>query len=64
MSLSLRETRLVKGLTLKQASSMIGSHPNTLSNWENGITKLPEYAKNRICEVYNVKENEIKWDLQ
>jgi hypothetical protein len=43
---------------------MIGSHPNTLSNWENGITKLPEYAKNRICEVYNVKENEIKWDLQ
>jgi len=64
MNFSIYLTRLLKGLTLKQASSLIGCHPNTLSNWEKGITKIPEYAKNRICEVYNVKENEIKWDLQ
>ena len=64
MSLSLEKARLVKGLTLRQASSLIGCHFNTLKNWENDTNKMPEYAKDRILRVYNLTEGEILWDLQ
>jgi len=63
MEFSLEQARLVKGLTLRQASSLIGVHFNTLLNWEKSNTKMPEYAKDRILKVYNLKEGEIKWDL-
>jgi hypothetical protein len=54
---------MIRGLTLNQASSLIGCHKNTLHLWEKDVTKVPEYAKDRILKVYNLKEGDIKWDL-
>jgi len=63
MNLSLQQARMIRGLTLNQASSLIGCHKNTLHLWEKDVTKVPEYAKDRILKVYNLKEGDIKWDL-
>ena len=59
--MTIKQLRKLNDLSLKQAGELIGVHFNTLSNWEKGSIKVPEVAKAKICQVYGVKESEVKW---
>lgn len=59
--MTIKQLRMLNDLSLQQASLLIGVHFNTLSNWEKKKTRLPEFAKAKICQVYQVQESEIQW---
>lgn len=59
--ISLKASRVNVNLTIEQASKLLGIHPATLSRWENKWIKVPEIAKAKICEVYQINQEQIDW---
>lgn len=54
-TLTLRAIRVNRGLSLEQASILIGVSKDTLSNYERGDTYPDVPVLKRIEEVYNIK---------
>ena len=54
-TLTLRAIRVNRGLSLEQASILIGISKDTLSNYERGDTYPDVPVLKRIEEVYNIK---------
>ena len=52
--LTLRAIRVNRGLSLEQASTLIGVSKDTLSNYERGDTYPDVQVLKRIEDVYNV----------
>lgn len=59
--ISLRAARVNAELSIEEAGKLIGVHPNTVMNWETKRTKVKEYAKPKISEVYQLPIEMIKW---
>lgn len=55
----MKEIRLKKGLSLKDASKLLGVSSAYLSQIENGYRQLSRNMLKTFCEKYNVKPNEI-----
>lgn len=55
----LKEIRLKKGLSVKEASKLLGVSSAYLSQIENGYRQLSRNMLKTFCEKYNVKPNEI-----
>lgn len=61
MEMTLKAARINADLDQRTAASRIGITPETLGNWENGITfpNVPQIMK--IEEVYGVKYADIRF---
>ena len=59
--ITLKALRVNKGLTIAQASKMIGVSAPTLSSWENGKTYPDVNQLPIIEEVYGAKYDSIKF---
>lgn len=55
----LKEIRLKKGLSVKEASKILGVSSAYLSQIENGYRQLSRNMLKAFCEGYQVKPNEI-----
>lgn len=61
MTLSLKSARANVGLTQKAAAKELGITQKTLSFWENGKTKPNILAVEKICVLYKVSYENIRW---
>lgn len=59
MDLSLKQLRLLAGLTQKEAAKLIGVSPVSLCKWEKGLFKPTSDKREKISEVYNVSISTI-----
>lgn len=59
MEITLKAARINAGLDRKTAATSIGVTPDTLGNWENGMTfpNVPQIMK--IEQLYGVKYSDI-----
>lgn len=55
----LKEVRLKKGLSNKEASKMLGISEAYLSQLESGYRQISRKMLENICKTFNVKPNEI-----
>ena len=55
----LREIRIKKGLSVKEASSLIGISAPYLSQLETGERQIGRNTLDKICSAYNVKPNDV-----
>jgi len=55
----LRELRLKKGISIKQASEDLGIAPTYLSQLETGARKLSRNMIKTFCEYYKILPNEL-----
>lgn len=46
----IKEARKKAGLTQEQMSEKMGIPKRTIQNWENGVTKPPEYVERLVVE--------------
>jgi DNA-binding transcriptional regulator YiaG len=60
--LTMRQVRMMRGLSMIQASRMMGVHSNTLQNWELGKSKIPDVVKRGIALIYNIEVEQINWE--
>lgn len=62
--MTIKQLRLLAGLTQKEAARLIGVSPVSLCKWEHGVFKpTPEKIK-KIAEVYDVKSSDIEDSLK
>lgn len=61
LQITLASARVNAGYSQEEASELIGVSLSTLKNWEAGVTfpKQPQIEK--ICEVYGVKYDNIRF---
>ena len=48
--MTIKETRIKHGLTIKQVSDLTGIPYRTLQNWEAGVRKCPDYVTTLTVE--------------
>lgn len=58
--LTLRELRVLYGLTQAEMAEKCGIHPNTYREYESDISKVRIGTILRICDVLGIKPTEIK----
>lgn len=61
MRISLKSARTNVGLSQKAAADALGVNQKTLSFWENGKTKPNIDMVAKICALYNVTYENIRW---
>ena len=61
VKMTLKGLRANARLTQRQAAELIGVSPKTVSNWEKGITYPNQKQIEKICEVYGVPYDCIKF---
>lgn len=61
--ITIKAARINAKLSQDEACKIIGVSKKTLSNWENGITfpKQPQIEK--MCLAYQVKYDQLKFDI-
>lgn len=59
LKISLKSARVNAGYSQKNASTLLGVSNKTLSSWENGTTVPKADVIDKICELYNVKYDNI-----
>ena len=59
MQISLKSARLNCGLTLKEASSMVGIHHQTLSKYEKDSSNISISLLDKLSELYQVPKDFI-----
>lgn len=59
IKISLRACRVNSNLSIEKASKMLGITRQTLQNWESGRTSPTVENVKKICEVYNVRYDNI-----
>lgn len=60
--LTLKALRVNKGLTQEKASEELGVSKKTLWSWENGIRFPSQPYIAKICELYCVKYDDIRFN--
>ena len=61
IKISLKALRVNMGLSQREAAEKIGIYIDTLRNYENGRTYPDQPTIERMCEVYGVSYNNIKF---
>ena len=61
LKISLKAARINAGLTQSEAAEKIGVSLSTLKNWEKGKTFPSQPMIDKICEVYGVAYDNIKF---
>lgn len=61
LQLTLKAIRSNKGLSQEEAAKLIGISPDTLSNYERGLTYPDIPTLKRIEDVYQVNYNDINF---
>ena len=61
MKISLKAARINAGLTQSEAAEQIGVSVSTIKNWEAGKTFPSQPQIDKICEVYRVAYDNIKF---
>ena len=61
MKISLKAARINAGLTQSEAAERIGVSVSTIKNWEAGKTFPSQPQIDKICEVYRVAYDNIKF---
>ena len=61
MALSLRAARVNAGYTQKEAANLLKVSNKTLSSWEQGNSYPKPPMINKICELYNLAYDEIRF---
>lgn len=61
--ISLKAARVNAGMSQNVAAEKIGVSKKTLSNWEKGVTFPKQPAIEKMCELYNVKYDQIDFDM-
>lgn len=59
MKLTLSAARVNSGYTIKEASSLIGVHCQTLSSWERDSSRLTVKEADALSELYHVNMDEL-----
>ena len=57
--LTLRQARLLRGLTLQQLADRLGVNINTYVNYERNPSKMSMAISNKFCSILNFKLSEI-----
>ena len=50
-------------LTMEKFGDRLGVKKNTVSQWENGVNKIPDQMIKAICREFNVNENWLRNDI-
>ena len=58
-NLSLKQLRLLAGLTQKEAARLIGVSPVSLCKWESGVFKPTPDKREKLASIYNVSISTI-----
>lgn len=53
--MSIKETRIKHGLTIKQVSDLTSVPYRSLQNWEAGVRKCPDYVSNMVVTMIEQK---------
>lgn len=59
MQISLAAARINKGLTQAEVAAALGKHVNTVTNWENGKTRIKAKDFERLCNLYRCEAADI-----
>ena len=59
--MTLEAARRNVGLTQKEAADQLGINSKTLANWENHVTFPPVDMVVKLCELYGVSYDNIKF---
>lgn len=62
MQISIKGARAEKGMTQKEVGIIMGVTPETISNWERGITAPSAPQLIKLCGVYGVNLSDIYLD--
>lgn len=62
-AITLKAARVNAGFTQAEVAEKIGVAPSTLRNWENGITFPKQPAIEKMCELYNVSYDNLKFEV-
>lgn len=57
---TLKELRVLNGLTQTEMAEKVGIHPNTYREYETDISRVRIGTILRICEVLSIKPTEIQ----
>lgn len=60
----LKELRIERGLTQKEAAEKLKTNRSTYANWEQGIRSIDIDTMFKICELYGVDINEISKQMK
>ena len=61
VQLTLRGARVNKGLTQVSVAKHLGVSPNTVHNWEKGVSFPNIIQCGQLCELYGVPLNHLKF---
>ena len=61
--ITLKAARVNAGFTQVEVAEKLGVAPSTLRNWEMGITFPKQPAIEKMCELYNVPYDNIKFNV-
>lgn len=61
MAISLEAARVNAKFSRKQVVEILNIHPNTLSNYENYITKPDIEVAKKLASLYGCGLDDIKW---
>ena len=61
-NLTLKAARVNEGYTQVDVAKILGVAVSTLRNWEKGITFPKQPAIEKMCELYNVQYDHIKFN--
>ena len=59
LKISLKSARVNAGYSQKCASSLLGVSTKTMGSWENGNTVPKADMIDKICQLYNVKYDNL-----
>lgn len=62
MKITLKSARVNKGLTLHEASILIGVNISTMWRWEQSATIVKAKHQKKIAEVYGIDIENIDWE--
>jgi transcriptional regulator with XRE-family HTH domain len=61
MKISLKAYRVNKGLTMEDASRLVGCHRNTLGRWEADPSIVKASDQEKLAKVYGFKNDQVDW---
>ena len=61
MKITLRGARVNAGIMVKEVAERMGVTAQTIYNWERGISEPSIKNLIKLCEMYGITLNDIKW---
>lgn len=57
----IKDARIKLGLTQHQFADLTGVPFRTIQNWENGVTKCPDYVERLLLEWLHSRKSTARW---